>query len=481
MPALVAPVPPDFLGLLLVLFVAARLAPSVREVVEARVSDARVAFALAFVLYAAVASWDLSGMFAQGDQAHYILAAESLRAADLDIKHAYIDLDRYRALTGQRLTEEGIGQHVVDAPAGPRLIQGYGLPLLILPGWTLAGRLGVTLTMAALAALASAAVFLLLRDLCGDARQARLTWLLTTALAPLLPLATVVYPNAVGAAVLALAFRWLFTATPRRETLAGLAAGITFALSPRDGLVAILLLLFAVSLGPASLARFARPLALTAAAVTLVDLLVYGIPLPYAGYVLGFGSVSALQGESLLALQPHIALPGMLFDRTRGLAATAPWVFIGALGITSFLRANPRVARGALGVVAATILALAAFREWQGGWAPPNRYLVDVLPFWTPFVAYGVATAQGVATRAVSALLVAWSAAMSLLIAAIPAVAYEARLEEWFARFVPAQPLGWLPSFAADDGAALPWSALLLVALTVFVLFTRRKPAFHGG
>src|SRR5207237_797331 len=82
----------------------------------------------------------------------------------------------------------GIAEHVVNAPAGPRLLQGYGFPLLLVPGWGLAGRVGVTLELALVAAAVSTVSFLILRDLFGDAPRVRMAWLLATALAPMLPL-----------------------------------------------------------------------------------------------------------------------------------------------------------------------------------------------------------------------------------------------------------------------------------------------------
>src|SRR5439155_3668095 len=115
-----------------------------------------------------------------------------------------------------------------------------------------------------------------------------------------------------------------------------------------------------------------------------------------------------------------VALPGMLFDRAFGLAGTAPWVFIGALGVGPLLRRDRRRGLTLLAVVLTTIAALALYGPWQGGWSPPNRYTMELLPLWTPFVAAGLAAAVALWQRAVVLVLVVPSLVASLWLAAIP-------------------------------------------------------------
>ena len=470
---LFAPAPRDLAGVLLVLFVAARLAPIARELVAARVSDARIAFGLALVLYAAIGIWGIVEMPAQGDQPHYLLTTAALASGDLDARHAYADRALYAALTEQRLTEAGVAEHVVAAPAGPRLLQGYGFSLLLLPGWVLGGRLGVTLELTALAALASAATFLIARDVFGSASRPRLAWLLATTLAPVAPLATIVYPNAAGAALIAIAFRWLFTAARARPTAAGVAAGLTLAMTPRDGISALLLALAVLLLARSLTVRFAIGFVGAAAAVAILGFVIYGVPLPYVGYLIALRDpVPTL--PPLVVATPQLSLAGILFDRTSGIAASAPWLFIGLAGLASLLRTRAAAARAVLIVSLGTVAALSFYAEWRGGWSPPNRYLVEIVPLWTLFVGAAFEAASRL-SRAIAGVLIAWSAAIAVLFAGIPAIAYGDRVTEWFTRAGASHPLSFLPLVAHDDAASI-WlrSAALLAALAVIALAADR-------
>ncbi|MEK7861460.1 MAG: hypothetical protein AAB284_08915, partial [Chloroflexota bacterium] len=114
----------------------------------------------------------------------------------------------------------------------------------------------------------------------------------------------------------------------------------------------------------------------------------------------------------------------------------------------------------AAATVAASLAALSLFRYWEGGYAPPGRYFVDVLPLWAPFVAYGLAvtrTAAGLgvaarlALRAAIGVAVFMSALAAVIFAAIPMAAlngaYDHKLQLIYDRVLGLNPLGWLPSF----------------------------------
>ena len=89
---------------------------------------------------------------------------------------------------------------------------------------------------------------------------------MTTFLAPGVLLAFHIYPNAFGAAAIGFAFRFGITAPVRRPLLAGIAAGLTLFLNPRDGLVLAVLLVAMWWVGKRDFRRFA----IGAAAVAIV-------------------------------------------------------------------------------------------------------------------------------------------------------------------------------------------------------------------
>jgi hypothetical protein len=206
-----------------------------------------------------------------------------------------------------------------------------------------------------------------------------------------------------------------------------------------------------------------------------LDLVTFGLPLPFAGYV---GGLFAFAGsrESAVWLRPDLGLLGMLFDRAFGLAGSAPWVFAGALGVVPLLRAAPRAASALLLATLGTLAGLAFYRLWEGGWGPPNRYLADVLPLWTPFVAAGFAAARPWA-RAVAGVLVLWSALVTLAYLGVPTWSYnveESRLVEVLGASLPVVPIAWLPSFHVPDAGPILPSLIVLAGVVVFAALGSR-------
>ena len=276
-------------------------------------------------------------------------------------------------------------------------------------------------------------------------------------LAPIATAATTIYPNIVGAAAIVVAYRFLFTAPVRRPVIAGLAAAATLVLTPRDAVAILILIPFAFLAGRSFGLRFLATLAAAAAAVSALDLVTYGFPLPYAGYLLGIDAAQRLDGDSTLRLRPDIGLGGILFDRTFGLAGSAPWVFIGLLAMGRAIRDRIRAQLlPALAVVGGSLVALSFFRLWEGGYAPPNRYFADVLPLWAPFIGLAIASAGG-RVRAAFALVIGLGAIASFLMLAIPNLAFNtydsARLLDTLDQLLIIDPLRLLPSF--EDPAAL--------------------------
>jgi hypothetical protein len=222
--------------------------------------------------------------------------------------------------------------------------------------------------------------------------------------------------------------------------------------------------------------RFAVGFGAAAAASALFHLVVYGVPLPYISYVLNVRSPN-IRVPDIVSLKPQLILPGLLFDRASGYAAFAPWVFIGAIGSAPLLSRARSAALASLTIVAATIAAVSVISEWRGGWAPPGRYLAEVIPVWTPFVAAGLVAASSRLARYAASVAFAWSAFMALLFAGMPPVAYDDRVAEWFARFLPVHPLAFLPLVATDDLVTTLARSLILAGFVVGIAaFAARRP-----
>ncbi len=203
-------------------------------------------------------------------------------------------------------------------------------------------------------------------------------------------------------------------------------------------------------LGGTGARRFAAGVVAVAIAAIAANGVLYGLPVPYAGYLYGTAAAQALEGQSSITPFVWVALPAMLFDRTFGLAGSAPWVFLGLLGAAPALRARRDLVPAAATVLA-SLAALSLFRYWEGGYAPPNRYVVDVLPLAAPFVAYGLLAAREAWLRVTAGVLVGMSLLAGLVIAAVPLralnSAYEHKLQDVYTAALGVNPLAWLPSF----------------------------------
>ena len=192
------PAPRDAIGLAAMLIVAVRLVPAAWWTIRFGAPPLFV-FALCLSAYSGIATWRVAASLPLGDQVFYLLAADRLTHGDLD---ATIDPARFQDLVGIPPQPSDVPMHVANTPVGPRQIQGYALSALIVPGWVLAGQLGATLVIAALAAWAAVQTWLLLGETVPDARIARGTWALFALLAPFTTLAAHIYPNTLAAALI---------------------------------------------------------------------------------------------------------------------------------------------------------------------------------------------------------------------------------------------------------------------------------------
>src|SRR5437773_7048519 len=477
----------EYVGVLFVLALAVRIAPAVLACVETDRSLPLV-FTTAFTAYAALAAWHQATALPLGDQVHYLLIADRLAHGSVD---ATLDADLCRRLSTLTASDFDSATHVFNTPLGPRAIQGYAVPLLLLPGWLAGGRFGAELVVAIFGALAALATALILRDTIASPSMRGAAWAMTPFLVPGVLLAFHIYPNIFGAAAIGFAYRFGITAPVRRPLLAGVAAGLTLFLNPRDGLVLVVLLVTLWLISRREFRRFAIGAAAVAALAAISDAFLYGNPIPYIGYFLAVIYPQELTKQtvpsfSFVSLEFWIGLPGMLFDRTFGIAGVAPWLFIAVIGIPAALHANRRVLAPAVITLGLSLLGLSLYHFWEGGYAPPARYFVDVLPLAAPFVAYGLAVTRDWWMRIIDGLLIGGGAAMTLVLCAMPARAlndgFQQQGQEVLDQILDVNPLGLLPSFepTAPDwyvGAYLRLLPALAIVAVLALYGWRRRGA----
>ncbi|MGZ5446185.1 MAG: hypothetical protein ACXW5U_31020 [Thermoanaerobaculia bacterium] len=176
--------------------------------------------------------------------------------------------------------------------------------------------------------------------------------------------------------------------------------------------------------------------------------------------------------RELLPMQPMsyvIGFCGLLVDGMSGLLFQAPFFLFVVVALTSW-KTTPRGFRTGLLASLLYVFYLIPRGEWFGGWAPPLRYLV----FLMPVLALGIASVWEKLPRGTLALVSAWSVGL-----VIHGVAYPWRLfhefngenavGEWLSNLYDADFSRLFPSFVRLNDAA--WWGLLAL-----LLFGVRRP-----
>jgi hypothetical protein len=356
-------------------------------------------FPLVLTVYLGVALGAQRQVGAEGDEPHYLMVAESLlRDGDLSLGPDYAE-GRYRAFYKTRPILDP--HYRVRGERGEIFsLHALGLSLLILPAYALAGYPGASLFMALLAAVLAWEIRELLRGLARDSVSAEATAWVVALSPPLIHYAGLVFTEVPAALVVAFALR----KGHRGESVAdAVAVGAALACLPwlnaRYAPLSVVLALYACS---AHGWRWRRVGALsTPGVVSALGLLAYH----HALY--GFWDPRRVYGrrpEFSLAALPE-GLQGLFLDQEFGLLVYAPVFVLALAGAARLWRGDRRMAWAIAAVVSITSVTAGSWHMWRGGFNPPARFLVPVVPALAPAVAAGLSAGPTPG----AALLVGWS------------------------------------------------------------------------
>lgn len=306
-----------------------------------------------------------------GDEPFYLLLTESVvRDVDVDLANQYRSLDQ--TASGRTDLVPQLGD-----PTGPHGEQFSRhepfLALLMVPGYLLGGLAGAVATIALFGVLLVRSTIRWMEDEGVSESAARATFALFAFAPPVLFYATRIWPEVPAA--------FFFV-----EALRGVRAGRTRKWIPMLlGLVLLKLRFMLVAIGLLATllwerhrsgelrSRETRRLAIAAALLAIPMLIMYLI------------SGDATSVHTLRELLPGpldryaIGLFGILADGMSGIAFQAPFYLLGLFAITRWSE-TPQGFR--LGILASLpyVIYLLPRHEWFGGWAPPLRYLVFLMP-----------------------------------------------------------------------------------------------------
>ncbi|HSY49402.1 MAG TPA: hypothetical protein VLC46_11365 [Thermoanaerobaculia bacterium] len=346
--------------------------------------SANRAFAIAAIGYAVMIPMQLRTPI-DGDEPYYLLMTESLvRDHDLDLTNQY-----------RGLAHSDTGRpDLVPQPGDPRGPHGeqYSrhepfLPILMMPGYALGGVPGAIAIIALFGALLMRSTVRFFEDEGIADSTTRALFPLIAFGPPIVFYATRIWPEVPAAFCFLEAVRGVRQRRPPRWIAA--TFGLVL-LKIRFGLIAIVLL--------ARVLRTRRQAVIAGALVT--------VPLLVAWLISG----NAMNTHSLRELMPSgpifywLGLFGLVLDGAAGLLFQAP---LYALAVVALPRWREMPGGFRLGMSASLlyIVYLIPRSEWHGGWSPPLRYIVVLMPI----LALGAAALWDRAGAGVRSVITAWT------------------------------------------------------------------------
>jgi hypothetical protein len=357
---------------------------------EVRWSAARAAAVAGLIYFAAIPAMLRTPI--DGDEPYYLLITESIvQDFDLDLANQYRHIDR--TASGRRDLGPQFGDPV--GPEGERYSRHEPfLSLLLVPGYLIGGLHGAVATICIFGMLLVRSTVRWMEDEGIEDRIVRAVFPFFALGPPVLFYAGRLWPEVPAAFFFVEALRGIGEHRTKRwlPALAGLVLLKLRFVLVAGGVVAVLML---------RQKRISRRavLALLVAAVPLgVMWLVSGSPTS----VHSWREILPAPGERYLR-----GLFGVLADGMGGLAFQAPFYLSGLFALVRWKSTTAGFRNGML-AAAIYVFYLLPRPEWYGGWAPPLRYLV----FLMPVLALGAAAVWDRLSRGALAVIALWTAGL---------------------------------------------------------------------
>lgn len=412
--------------------------------------------------------------WADGDELHYLIEAHSLAYdRDLNLYNNFKNRDYwgYRPTNMDWVLKNALSEKLYQ-------IGEKGLSVLLIPGYILARRFGVSLEISLLAALLAANIYLLTLEVTKSLKASFYVWLFLAFTSPLLIFSSQAYPEIPGGLLIIYALRKIRLASQWKigsALMAGTCLGFLPWLNTRFILPSAILFLFSLRIftkNKKTIIAFILPIILFGFGLMSYNYRFFGSLMPGAGYL-----QNGTFNTQSLNLNVLIGGLGLLFDRGFGLIPYAPIYLLVLVGLPLALRENKKDLIVILATFSSLYLFLSATNWWYAGWSPPSRYLASIIPLLGPLVGFYILKCQKSLFRWTAYLLAALSFMISFIFTVMPSLRYSSYQAANSALFdfiksISRVNLTYLvPSFIKIDISSWWLTAIYLVMIIAFSIY----------
>lgn len=377
-----------------------------------------ILFCLTALLYVTL------GAPASGDEPHYLVISQTLlKYHSLNVMADYTHGD-YRSFYPIPLDP-----HItINARRQVMPLHSIGGPVLWLIPFLLGGRLGVVEFMALITALIVLAIYQFLRTMGISARVAFLVSLGYAIASPLYIYSYRSFIEPLGSLICIYVLWQFFTTQLSRSALliSSTLLGLLPWIHTRFVLLEIplfLVLLFRIYQkqrlrGYKEYLYYLLPIVLLSLSLEIYSYVAWGTLNPAANQING--------NSKPFEVSPFVGLLGVFFDQKHGLLLSFP---IGIFGLAGILLSAKRkyLAYHLLLLILAVpyIVAFTSFRHWGGGWSPPARFILVLLPLCSFYIAYALEHTHTLFTRLLFPAALCWGFIFNILVMLPPQYGFE--------------------------------------------------------
>jgi hypothetical protein len=444
-------------------------------------------FFLPLAVYLAILPWSARHRQPDGDEPYYLLVTHSL-AYDLDA-----DLTNNYA--------RGDWQHFMDRPIEPQPGDPVGpggerysrhnelLPMMLVPAYLLAGKLGALATMAAFtAALAWMTLRLAGRYLPDFPGESLAAWAVVAFTPPLLLYSYQVWVEVPAALLAAVALDRILDLDGRRSWSwkEWLAIGLPVLLLPLVKIRFVLLAAPLLAMGWWYAGRPRRQIlilgllfGITAASILVYNQTLYSNPLKIHTW-------EEVDPHRYTLLDYARGGLGFLWDSAFGLFGCAPIWMLLLPAVVLLLTRRSRLLVHLVALALPYLVIVAPRNEWYGGWSPPFRYALIALPLLGLTLVPLLALRHRPGARALLAALGVLTLVLTLVWIAVPGWTYNFADGRTYALDRLSERLGTdvtrlFPSSARPRAATWIWPPVSLAVLTLLWWLPARRTSSSAG